>query len=291
MIWVLLALAVLPDKNIYIVLDDSSKSKMLKDELTRDWTNTPNATRGNIPFLWLVGQDVKRFKKEYKIHIKYDPLMTDGPKYSFHKRRKWIRFKDKVFTENTWPYKTLRSHASYYYYPMTLKEMRNDFYPKLYHYNKVRSKELEAYISGQLNKGPYVGYRPIHHQPGWGNIYNVRTRKYEKHPVKAKSPPYPLYRTFSSHKEWDIAWDKYSDKYEEWKNTVAKELQDIVTNSKGKYALKEPQEHKPGSSTGLYNMFTRKYDYFNCSIPKPKMSEPRLYSLPWREHLPIIIPK
>lgn len=131
------------ERELYIAVDESKQSNMLRNELTQDWTKAINPD--------VLSEMNKQEKEAYrvraeqlnsirdnfrvKVHIiewhddRLDGQVVPFPCFMFGKYGDWIEFHEKTFTTSTWPLLTVDAIIERRYYErdlhLAVKKERN----------------------------------------------------------------------------------------------------------------------------------------------------------------------
>ena len=268
----LILFAILVQPTIYVALDDETNSKHLYSELTRDWTVSDYLQDRDLAKAREVNADIKEFKSLINIVIERPNFIRQYPAFRFSKYQKWTAIDNRAFSSSGRAYKTLMYHAYSYYKDYYKRKFNDEYIIARKNYYDATEKIRQDFIKDKEN---YTRNRPWNHWPGYGNVYNLQTRKYE-HIKLPRNPQFPLDDRPEQVRnlEFNKAWDK-------WKRDKLK-IREAFCKSNPNYVMKMPKDHHAGYGD-VYNMVTRKYENIELNLTKPVLMELRVDPLPYKE--------
>jgi hypothetical protein len=246
---------------MYVALDDEGPSELMYAEMTRDWTASPHMTKEALPLAKSINEDIAELKSLIKIEFQRPHFLRTYPAFRFSKYQKWVAFDKRAFNDSSFPYKTLMYQAYSYYGESFNERFQEDYYTACEKYLDNLHNERVEFAQQHKN---YTLKQPKSHQAGWGDVYNLHTRKYEKINFRKK----PLYIPF------DL------DKHKQWAKEKEAAAQKFCTRNAEDYTRRQPHDHRAGWGD-VYNLTTRKYENIESKVIKPVLMELRVDPPPY----------
>jgi len=108
--------------DLFIGLDNSNEAKFLKNELTRNWLNTPFRNKDNEPTLLHYNAVSAEIKRRANLHYITDVTLP-GPAIKYSRRSEWIVLDKRAFSNTTFPLLTVK-----YYLDLKQIDLINEQY-------------------------------------------------------------------------------------------------------------------------------------------------------------------
>lgn len=251
-------LLVVLNQTMYVALDDERPSKQLYSEMTRDWTASRHMTKEALPLAKSINADIEELKTLVKIEFQRPHFLKEYPSFRFSKYEKWEAFDRRSFISSGWAYKTLMYQAYSYYQKEFNEKFEQDHYKECKQYLEDLYSERVKFAAAHKN---YVVTQPISHRAGWGDVYNLHTRKYEDINFRKR----PLF---------DLS------KYTQWHIDKKKAILKFCTLNAEDYTRHQPYDHRAGWGD-VYNLITRKYEDIESKLTEPVLMELRVDPLPY----------
>ena len=244
---------------MYVALDDEGPSELMYAEMHRDWTKSPFMTKEALPLAKSINADIAELNSLIKIEFQRPHFLRTYPAFRFSKYQKWVAFDRRAFHDSSFAYKTLMYQAYSQHGEAINERLVQEHYAACKKCIDDMYIERVEFAAARKN---YTVVQPKSHEAGWGDVYNLHTRKYEKIDFRNM----PLYGIV---------------KYRLWvkENEVARKK--FLTLNAEDYVRRQPKDHQCGWGD-VYNLTTRKYENIESKIVGPVLMELRIDPLPYR---------